>query len=214
MTPAPHILGVILAGGRARRLFPNDEAGGDKGLTHLGGDAMLAHVIASFRPQVSNLIINANGDPARFKAFGLPVVPDQDDLARGPLAGILAAMAWAQSNAPQITALATVSTDVPFLPPDLVTKLSAGAPFAIAASADRRHPAIGLWPLSLKPAIEAALAASNLSLNAFASHHAAIAVSFPFSETGDQHGGELVDPFFNVNTPADLEVARRLTKRT
>ncbi len=198
------ILGVILAGGASRRM-----GGGDKGLADLGGRPMLAHVIQRFQPQVANLILNANGDASRFAAFGLTVVADLESAKdQGPMSGIAAAMAWAERASPSYTAIATVSTDSPFLPSDLVVRLAAASPNgpALAQSVDRPHPAIGLWPLTLKFAVHAALSAGKLSVNDFARAHGAIAVPFPLSE-----GGTLpVDPFFNANTPADLIAARAL----
>lgn len=210
LEPSKSILGVILAGGSARRM-----GGGDKGLRQLAGDTLLGHVIQRFGPQVHWLILNANGDPARLERFGLPVVADLDGKALGPLAGLLAAMSWIGSTAPPptvaLTHIATVSTDVPFLPLDLVERLAAaaGSGAAIAVSDGRRHPTIGLWPVALKASLANAIAHGELSANAFAAHHGAIEVTFPFGEID----GMLVDPFFNANTPQDLEIARRLAAR-
>jgi molybdenum cofactor guanylyltransferase len=208
MSLHPHILGVILAGGASRRM-----GGGDKGFADLGGRPMLAHVIRRFQPQVSTLILNANGDAARFANYAIPVVPDLDNSEQGPMTGIIAAMDWAQRTAPQISAVVTVTTDIPFLPLDLVARLAAASPNgpAIAVSGGQRHPTAGLWPLTLKTALQTALAQKKLSVNAFADAHSAIAVSFPFSESA---GGESsVDPFFNANTPDDLAAARALLNR-
>jgi molybdenum cofactor guanylyltransferase len=211
MSAHSHILGVILAGGRAQRM-----GGGDKGFADFGGQPILAHVIERFQPQVPHLILNANGDASRFVVFGLPVVPDLENARdQGPMSGIAAAMDWAMRASPVYSAIATVTTDSPFLPPDLVSKLAAAnadglhcGP-AIAQSADRRHPAIGLWPLTLKSAVHAALSAQKLSVNDFARAHGAIAVSFPLSDSS----GEPLDPFFNANTPDDLATARGLLAR-
>ncbi|NOT71824.1 MAG: molybdenum cofactor guanylyltransferase [Hyphomicrobium sp.] len=205
-----HILGVILAGGAARRM-----GGGDKGLRPFAGDTLLGHVIQRFGPQVHRLILNANGDPARLERFGLPIVADLDGKSLGPLAGLLAAMDYAGRTPPPpigaFTHIAAVSTDVPYLPLDLIERLAAaaGSGAAIAVSDGRRHPTIGLWPLSLKASLMHAIAHGELSANAFAAHHGAVEVTFPFSETD----GMLVDPFLNVNTPQDLEIARRLAAR-
>lgn len=215
MNASSHILGVILAGGSSRRMFPERVGGGDKGLADLGGRAMLADVIQHFGPQVQRLILNANGNPARFERFGLPVVPDRDGRALGPLAGLLAAMDYVEHAAPPpagfFSHIATVSADVPFLPLDLIERLAAAAAAgaAIAVSAGRRHPAIGLWPITLKASLANAIQHGELSANVFASHHGAIEVPFPFGETD----GVPVDPFFNANTPQDLETARRLARR-
>ena len=207
MTTHPHILGAILAGGAARRMFP--DRGGDKGLNELGGVAMLSHVIERLRPQVGQLILNANGDPARFAAFGLDVVPDVLGPDQGPLAGLYAVMDWAGRQEMSFDKILTVSTDVPFLPPGLVDKLAAAIRSqrpVIAQSSGRLHPAIGLWPVSLKDAVAQALAEGRRGFEGFATANEAIAVGFPFSDIA----GETVDPFFNVNTPDDLAAARRL----
>ncbi len=187
--------------------------GGDKGLAGLGGTTMLAHVIDRFRPQVSRLILNANGAPERFTAFGLEVVADRAAADQGPLAGVLTAIEWAERLGQGYPAVATVTTDVPFLPADLVARLSAAAvsgggccSLAIASSADRFHACIGLWPLGLKDHVRQALLDERRSVEAFAKANGAIAVSFPFSDIG----GRVVDPFFNANTPDDMRAARAL----
>ena len=204
MSGVSHILGVILAGGSARRM-----GGGDKGLADLGGQPMLAHVIQRFGRQAGGLILNANGSPDRFSGFGLTVVPDTEFEGNGPMSGLIAAMAWAERASPPFLAVATVTTDVPFLPLDLIARLAAaigeGRP-VIATSGGQSHPTIGLWPCALKPKLQAALARTELSLGAFAQQHEAIAVPFPFSESG----GVRIDPFFNANTPTDLDEARAL----
>ena len=87
------IAGIVLAGGRSTRM-----GGGDKGLLTLAGRPVLAHVLARFGSQVETLALNANGDPSRFDAFGLPVVADTVEGFAGPLAGILAGLEWAASR--------------------------------------------------------------------------------------------------------------------
>lgn len=204
--PDARILGVILAGGASSRM-----GGGDKGLADLGGRPLLAHIIARFQPQVAALILNANGPAERFAQFGLDVVPDANDLALGPLAGVLAAMNWAERFRPATLAIATVTSDVPFLPADLVTRLSAAAPIgpAIATSDGRRHPAIALWPMSLKEILADALDRDERAVNSFAARNNAVEVSFPLGEAD----GERIDPFFNANTPSDLAGARKIVAR-
>jgi molybdopterin-guanine dinucleotide biosynthesis protein A len=113
------IVGVILAGGRAERM-----GGGDKGLREVGGKAILARVIERVRPQVDVLVLNANGDPARFSAFALPVVTDTMPDFVGPLAGVLAGLDWAAANRPQAHYIVTVPADGPFVPRDLVRHLA------------------------------------------------------------------------------------------
>src|SRR5262245_535181 len=93
---ASEVTGVILAGGQSRRM-----GGGDKGLLELAGRPMLGHVICRLRAQVGAIVINANGDPARFADLQLPVVPDTIGGFVGPLAGVLAGMRWSTANRPK-----------------------------------------------------------------------------------------------------------------
>jgi len=208
MSKVRSIAGVVLAGGGARRMFPHSPTGGDKALAVLGTQPLIAHVVARLAPQVPRLIINANGDPQRYARLGLEVVPDAREPDQGPLAGLLAAMIWAQRTAPDVDAIVTVSTDTPFLPFDLVQRLAGEAADgpAVAASFERVHPVIGLWPLGLRASLECALAQQRRSVEKFARQHDAVAVGFePITI-----GGLAVDPFFNANTPEDLAQAHTL----
>ena len=171
---------------------------------------MLAHIVARFRPQVARLILNINGPAERFSTFELDVVTDEGPGEHGPLAGLVASLAWAAKTG-DMTALATVSTDVPFLPLDLVRQLAAAGEArpdvpVLAVSDGRRHPTIALWPVTLEDEARKTLKRGELSVDAFAKRHGAIAVSFPMSNIG----GRTVDPFFNANTPDDLATARAL----
>jgi molybdopterin-guanine dinucleotide biosynthesis protein A len=189
-------LAVVLAGGWARRM-----GGGDKPLRLLGGRPVLSHVLERLRPQVSGLALNANGDPVRFHAFGLPVLPDTLPDRPGPLAGILAALDWAaDAGAGHVL---TVPGDTPFLPADLalhlVRAVDHGAPAALAVSDGRRHPTVGLWPVAARGDLRTAVADAGLRrVEEWVRRLGAVAVEFPI---------EPVDPFFNLNTPEDLERA-------
>ena len=206
MTGQHHVTGIILAGGLSRRM-----GGGDKGMLDLAGKPMLAHVIDRFRPQVGALAINANGDPARFARFGLPVVPDTIEGFVGPLAGVLAGMRWAAANTPQARWIASVSADAPLLPLDVVEWLVAtvdarGNAIAIARSGGELQPVIGLWPVVLADDLEAALRSGLRKVLHWTDRHGTAPVDFPFIEIA----GRQVDPFFNANTPDELEEARAL----
>lgn len=186
---APPTFGVILAGGLSRRM-----GGGDKSLRDLGGRPMLAHVIERLAPQCAGLAINANGDPARFASFGLPVWPDTMPGNPGPLAGVLAAM-----EASPLPWVVTVTGDAPFLPRDLVERLhGAGAALACAASGGRQHPPVALWPRRLAGELRAAILDGERRVGAWAARHDVATVAWDG------------DPFLNVNTPEDLEAAERL----
>lgn len=198
--------GVILAGGRATRL-----GGRDKALERVAGRCMLAHVIERLAPQVSGLAVSANGDPARFATFGLPVLADSaagHHVAefQGPLAGILAALDWAAGQGAE--AVVTAACDTPFLPRDLVARLVgavASGP-AVAASRDsggelRRHPTCGLWPVALRKNLRVALLGGTRKAGAWAARHGAGVAVFD---------SRFLDPFFNVNTPEDLLAAEAM----
>ena len=196
------MIGLLLAGGRAMRM-----GGGDKGLRLLAGRPLLDHVIARLRPQLSRLLLNANGDPTRFAAYGLPVVGDSPPDFAGPLAGILAGLEWAAREAPDCPLLLSAPTDAPFLPRDLVGRLWAGrkaegADIAMAASGGRTHPVVGLWPVALAPALRHALVAEGLrKVDIWTARYRVAVVDFPSVP---------VDPFFNANRPEDLAEAERL----
>lgn len=195
---------MILAGGRSSRM-----GGGDKCLLPLGGEAVLSHVIARLTPQAGVIALNANGDPARFADFGLPVVPDGVAGFPGPLAGILAAMDWAADHGAD--RVMTVAADTPFFPRDLCHRLTgAGAPLALAATPDpkrgiARHPTFGLWPTALAADLRSALADGVRRVVQWTGGHGAADVIFDVSSCED--------PFFNVNTPQDLEQAQAILER-
>lgn len=195
------IVGVLLAGGQSQRM-----GGGDKCLRPLGGKPILAHVIERARPQVATLILNANGDAARFAPFGLPVVADGIGGFAGPLAGVLAGLDWAAENLPGATHIASFATDAPFLPRDLVKALRDGMregayELACAASDGRAHPVFGLWPLALRGDLRQALESGVRKVDQWTSRYRLIEVEFPAAP---------VDPFFNANRPEDLAEAERL----
>jgi molybdenum cofactor guanylyltransferase len=204
--------GLLLAGGQSRRMSDAFAAGrGDKGLLDLSGKPMLGHVIERLTPQAGRLVINANGDPARFASFDLPVVPDTIEGYAGPLAGILAGLRWSIVNAPDATHVVSVSTDAPFLPADLVTKLQQGlanasGSIALAQSGGELHPVIGLWPVALADDLEQALHAGTRKVLAWTDRHGTVPIEFPFTHLK----GRSVDPFFNANTPEELAEARHL----
>ena len=195
-------LGLVLAGGLARRM-----GGGDKPRTKIGGTTILGRVLDRLAPQCSRLILNANGDPARFADTGLPVIADDVPGFAGPLAGILAGLDWAAAQVPGVTDVATVPGDCPFLPRDLVARLSwaraaAGVPLACARSGQWRHPVVGLWPVALRADLRHALVQEDLrKIELWTARHGVAIADWP---------AEPVDPFFNVNTPEDVAAAERI----
>jgi molybdopterin-guanine dinucleotide biosynthesis protein A len=198
------VTGVVLAGGQSRRM-----GGGDKGLLELAGRPMLAHVIARLGPQVGRIVISANGDPQRFARFGLPVVADTVPGFAGPLAGVLAGMRWSAANAPAARFVATAAGDAPLLPADLVARCLEAVRdrkggIALAQSGGALHPVIGLWPVALADDLEAQLAAGVRKVLAWTDRHGTVPVPFTFVRAGATE----IDPFFNANTPEELERLR------
>ena len=193
MTPP---VGVILAGGQSSRM-----GGGDKGLLHLGRRPILSHVIERLSPQVADLALNANGDPARLAPFGLPVIADSVPGFAGPLAGVLAGLDWAASQGAET--IVTAAADTPFFPADLVPRLlmaceGMDTSLALAASPDGRHPTFGIWPVALRDDLRAALTGGLRKVVLWTGQHGGQIAEFP---------GSTPDPFFNVNTPEDLAQA-------
>jgi molybdopterin-guanine dinucleotide biosynthesis protein A len=196
------VLGVLLAGGRARRM-----GGGDKCLRRLGDRVILARIAERARPQTAALLLNANGDPERFAGFGLPVAPDVVEGFAGPLAGVLTGLEWARRHRPDLPWIATIATDTPFFPRDLVVRMLAaveaeGADLACAASRGRAHPVFGLWPVRLADDLRRAMLEEEIrKVDLWTARHRLVEVTFPAAP---------VDPFFNTNRPEDLAEAERL----
>ena len=194
--------GVVLAGGLARRM-----GGGDKPLREIGGRTILARVIARLEPQCECLVINANGDPRRFASFGIPVIADGVQDYPGPLAGILAALDWAAANRPDAAWILSAPGDCPFLPRDLVARLSHAlladnSELAIAASQGQSHPVIGLWNVALRDVLRRALVVEGLrKVGQWTARYRLATVTWP---------AEPLDPFFNANTVDDLAEGERL----
>jgi molybdopterin-guanine dinucleotide biosynthesis protein A len=205
MVSTTRVVGVILAGGKSSRM-----GGGDKCLLPLGGRPVLASILARVKPQVSDIVINANGEPARFARFGLPVVADSVAGFAGPLAGIHAGLEWVKANRPGIRYVVTVASDTPFFPDDLVqrflTELEHHPSLLVAASAEGVHPVVGLWPVDLARDLHECLQRGMHKVGAFTKQHVAVEVFFSPVKVG----GRLVDPFFNINRPEELEQADAL----
>ena len=204
--------GLLLAGGQSRRMqgaVPHGPR--DKALLEIGGKPMLAHVIERLAPQVGDMVLSANGDPARFASFGLPVVPDTITDFAGPLAGLLAGMRWSQRKSPGTTHIVSVSTDAPFLPADLVLQFQSAVghremAVAIAQCGTQLHSVIGLWPVVLADQLETALLSGLRKVSAWTDRCETVVVDYAPVEMN----GRKVDPFFNANTPQELATARQL----
>jgi molybdopterin-guanine dinucleotide biosynthesis protein A len=199
------IAGVLLAGGLSRRM-----GGGDKCLRPLGGRTILAQIVERVRPQVAHLVLNANGNPARFAAYRLPTAGDSIEGFAGPLAGVLTGLEWTRRNAPGCAWLASFPADAPFLPLDLVARLAgavdgSGADMACATSGGRAHPVIGLWPVRLADELRRAMVDEDIrKVDAWTARYRLEQVDFPVRP---------FDPFFNTNRPEDLEAAEALMRK-
>ena len=199
MPGEPRIAGVVLAGGLSRRM-----GGGDKALRAIGGRTILARVIERAAPQVEALVLNANGDPRRFAATGLPVAGDALAGHPGPLAGVLTGLDWAIANAPRCSHVASFACDTPFLPRDMVARLlrcmqAAGADLACARSAGRDHPVFAIWPVALAGALRCAIRKEGIrKVDRWTARYTLAREDFATRP---------VDPFFNVNRPEDIEAA-------
>lgn len=202
MAESARVTGLILAGGQGRRM-----GGADKSFLMLAGRSLIAHVIARARPQVDHLLINSNGDTARFLQFNVPVIPDCVPGFQGPLAGIFAALAWSRQNHPNAAWLATFPNDSPFFPADLVARLidaarERGARVASATSAGQHHPVFAVWSTAIDMTPEEIFDQRQI--------HRVDAGLALFPNTQVAFDVADYDPFFNVNTPEDLTMAERL----
>lgn len=202
--PPPPTLGLVLAGGLARRM-----GGGDKARIEIGGISILDRVLGRLSGQCVDIIINANGDPERFADTGCTVVPDDVPGFVGPLAGVLAGLDWLAAQQNGVEWLLSVPGDCPFLPDDLVErlhaarrKLGAGVPLACARSGEWRHPVVALWPLALRADLRKAVVEEGLrKIEVWTARHGVAIADWP---------PEPIDPFFNVNTPEDAKRAARI----
>ncbi len=201
--PTEDVALVILAGGLATRM-----GGGDKGLRRLAGRPLLSHILERMQGQTAAVVLNANGDSARFDDFGLPVIADTVAGNAGPLAGIAAGMQWARDHG--FAWALTVPSDAPFLPPDLLRRLweareMAGTPLACASSGGWFHPVIGLWRVDLLDDLMKALREEGLrKIRVWSERHGVAVADWPV---------EPVDPFFNANRPEDLKKAEQMLAR-
>jgi molybdopterin-guanine dinucleotide biosynthesis protein A len=194
------VVGVLLAGGRSERM-----GGSDKSFALLDGKPLVVHVAERLAPQVETLVVSTNADPAPFAALALSTVADRDQGYNGPLAGMLAGMDWTIANVPDAHAIVTAAVDTPFIPRDLVARLDRASGnrgvARIAASAGRLHQTIGMWPLSLRSPLAQWLDdGRSRAVRDWLAACPHVAVDF------DVRAG--VDPFFNINTPDDLERAQ------
>jgi len=200
VTGRDDVLGLILAGGQARRM-----GGADKALLPLAGRPLLAHVVDRLAPQVGRMALSANGEAARFAAFRLPVLADPFAENVGPLAGLAAGLLHAASLDPAPRFVVTAAVDTPFLPLDLVARLRAAVPddgrtLAVAATAGRIHPVAALHPREEADELLAGLASGALRrVMGWIESRPTVVVDFPPDGFGD--------PFANLNTPEELAAA-------
>ena len=197
-----NIAGVVLAGGQSRRM-----GGGDKCLRELAGRTLLSRIVERVRGQVATLVLNANGNRARFADIDLPVAADAVDGFAGPLAGVLTGLEWVREHAPACKFVASFACDAPFVPKDLVARLARalteqGADMACAASGGRDHPVFGLWPVALDEDLRRALVDEDIrKVDVWTARYRLARVEFAATP---------LDPFFNVNRPDDFAAAEAI----
>jgi molybdopterin-guanine dinucleotide biosynthesis protein A len=184
---------LILAGGRGTRL-----GNVDKAFLPLAGQPLLAHLLPRLSPQTPHIAISANGDPTRFSPYALPVLPDAPDHAgKGPLAGVAAGLAWARGIG--AGSLLTVPVDTPFIPADLLSRLSPGP--AAAAWQNRQNHLVAHWPIEFLPALTKFLATQSAYK---------VRDALRLAGAAQIHFADAQDPFLNINTPEDFRAAERL----
>lgn len=191
-------LGLILAGGRARRM-----GGANKALVELAGRPLLAHVAGRLAPQCGALALSANGDPSLYAPFALPALADASPDFPGPLAGVLAGLDHARGR---MEFVASASVDTPFLPRDYVARLRAAigdAEIAAASSGGRTHWTNALWRADLADDLRATLQTGSRRAEDFVRNHRFVVVEWE---------AEKRDPFFNVNSADDLAAAARMVE--
>ncbi|MBV1700894.1 MAG: molybdenum cofactor guanylyltransferase MobA [Hyphomicrobiales bacterium] len=185
---------MILAGGMARRM-----QGADKAFLPLGDQTLFEHVLSRVAPQCRLILISANGPPARYAAFGLPIIADQQAISLGPLAGILAGLDYLAQHAPTVTHLVSLPVDTPFIPTDLIARLEEAGGLVSAASGGQVHHAVTLWPQTMREALRHQLIdQGNRSVRDFLAGHGATNVEWPITDH---------DPFFNINNVEELVLA-------
>lgn len=204
--PAPirreDVTGIVLAGGLGRRMS-DDGRGVDKGLQPFRGRPMIAHVLERFAPQVGALIVNANRNLERYRAFGWPVAPDTIEGFAGPLAGLHTGMSQARS-----AWVATVPCDSPFLPLDLVARLASAidasgavgerAQLAVAHTGAQAHPVFALVERTLLADLERFLAEGRRKIDAWYAPLRVVEVDFDDAAA-----------FRNLNTMQELKEEER-----
>lgn len=209
MTNLTQTIGVVLAGGQSRRMN-----GVEKSFIKLNQKTLLEHVVTKLQTQLPTVTISANGNPDRFSKFKLPIITDTVEGYAGPLAGVLAAMHWAQLNMPTVTKIVTAAADTPFFPNTYIDKIqqehTGETQITFAQSNNRHHPVFGVWNVDLANDLEKFLVdEGNRKVMLFAKR---------YTLSGHNFDNELgIDPFFNINTVEDLEDAethlKNLTKK-
>ena len=194
------ITGLILAGGLARRMG----ADVNTAFLPLAGRPLLAHVLERLSPQVEQIVISTNSELERFAAFGLPIITDLRVGHQGPLAGVEAAFAGTEADW-----ILSVAVDLPFLPAQLLDKMREPLQYmsthepVVAMSGGQHHYVVALWPRSVVNQLSAALTNGAFSLRDWFQCHPHRTVMFAFADNEP-------DPFFNINRPAELQVAEAL----
>jgi molybdenum cofactor guanylyltransferase len=194
---------ILLAGGQSRRL-----GGGDKCLISLEKEIILDKILKKILPQNKSIILNANGDPDRFSKYSFPIIQDTMDGYLGPLVGILSGMEWVRKNQKNKKYIVSIATDTPFFPYNLVEKLYStvvARPEKIICASwqGRKNPIFAIWPISLSDDLRKDILLGSRKIDSWTSKYGVYAINFVSPN----------DPFFNINTPEDLELANEMVGR-
>lgn len=192
------LAGVILAGGQSRRMGNKDKC-----LMQLSGTPLIQHVSNKLSRSIDRILINTNGNPDDFAFLEHDIKSDVFEGYAGPLAGVLTGMRWAQNN-PGIDWIITAAADTPFFPSHYVEQMFASKgdnEIVLAASDGRKHPVFGLWKISLADTLEAFLTSGDRKVMLFVEKYRHHIEPFGFDER---------DPFFNLNTPEDWQLANQI----
>ena len=187
-----NVTGVILAGGKARRM-----GGVDKGLIKINGQAMIQYVLNTLKPQVSEILINANRNVSEYEKFSYPVISDQLEDYQGPLAGIATAMDVARTKY-----ICTCPCDGPLITEDLVTRLLSAlnssnedSHIVVAHDGKRLQPVYALIDCNLHKSILDYLSSGQRKIDQWYAQH-----NFKTVDFSDKQ-----NCFININTPEDQQ---------
>jgi molybdopterin-guanine dinucleotide biosynthesis protein A len=198
-----NMIALIMIGGESRRM-----GGGIKSFIKFNDKYIFDRVLETAKKQIKKIIINCNVEETKLYKYKIPIIKDLKNGYMGPLAGIHAAMSWIRNNDPQIEWLITLPGDTPFIPADLISnfknKILHNTKIILAQSENKIHPIVGAWHLSLYDSLDSQLDLGIRKILSWAELHPLDFVKYPI---------ESFDPFFNINTKEDINIAAKIEKK-